>query len=77
MREDEIKSKEISWEYMLNRFWCSRHMAESVIVNRGPGVFVLACGCAYIMNDVDGVKWINTTAPSTESPNSPSQPPTE
>jgi hypothetical protein len=66
---EEIKSMEINWEYMLSRFWCSHHMRESVIVNRGPGVFALACGCAYRMDRDEGVVWINTTAPSTDNPN--------
>jgi hypothetical protein len=65
---DEFPSMEINWEYMLSRFWCSHHMKEAVIVNRGPGVFVLHCGCAYRMDPNFGVEFINTTAPSTENP---------
>ena len=64
---------EINWEYVLNRFWCSYHMKEGVIVNRGPAVFVMNCGCAYRMTDVEGVRWLNTTAPSTESPSQRNQ----
>lgn len=69
---DENKSLEINWEYMLSRFWCSHHMREDIIVNRGPGVFVLSCGCAYLMHPDLGVRWINTTAPLTDmNPNAP------
>jgi hypothetical protein len=68
---DEIESMEICWEVMLNRFWCNHHMRECLIVNRGPGVFITDCGCAFRMSDSYGVRWINTTAPSTVPPDNP------